>query len=78
MVAAVCDLSPGDFVHTFGDVHIYRNHFEQARLQLGREPRALPRMAINPEVRDLEAFRYEDFKLEGYDPHPPIKAAVSI
>jgi thymidylate synthase len=78
MIAQVCDLSPGHFVHTFGDAHLYRNHFEQARLQLTREPRALPRMRLNPEVRDLFAFRYEDFELEGYDPHPAIKAEVAV
>lgn len=78
MVAQVCDLKPGEFVHTFGDAHLYRNHFEQARLQLSRTPRALPRLLINPEVRDLFAFRYEDFKLEGYEPHPHIAAEVAV
>jgi thymidylate synthase len=78
MVAQVCGLVPGDFVHTFGDVHLYRNHFEQARLQLSREPRSLPRLRIDPQVRDLFAFRYQDLKLEGYDPHPPIKAEVAV
>jgi thymidylate synthase len=78
MVAQVCDLRPGDFVHTFGDAHLYRNHFEQARLQLSREPRALPRMRLNPERRSLFEFRYEDFTLEGYDPHPAIKAPVAV
>ncbi|MDC7708824.1 thymidylate synthase [Vogesella indigofera] len=78
MVAQVCGLKPGDFVHTLGDAHIYSNHFEQARLQLSREPRALPTMRINPEVRDLFAFKFEDFTLEGYDPHPHIKAEVAV
>lgn len=78
MMAQVCDFEYGDFIHTFGDVHIYKNHFEQVRLQLSREPRALPQMKINPSVKDIFAFRYEDFSLEGYDPHPAIKAQVSV
>ncbi|TDU73006.1 thymidylate synthase [Prosthecobacter fusiformis] len=78
MVAQVCDLQPGEFVHTFGDLHLYANHLEQARLQLTREPRPLPVMKLNPEVKDLFAFRYEDFTLEGYDPHPAIKAAIAV
>ncbi|MFQ3671916.1 MAG: thymidylate synthase [Verrucomicrobiia bacterium] len=78
MVAQVCGLRPGEFVHTFGDVHVYVNHLEQVKLQMSREPRALPRMWLNPEVRDLFAFRYEDFRLEGYDPHPAIKAPVAV
>ena len=78
MVAQVCGLQPGEFVHTLGDAHLYRNHLEQARLQLSRAPRALPTMRINPEVRDLFAFRFEDFTLEGYDPHPHIKAEVAV
>lgn len=78
MIAHVSDLKPGDFVHTLGDAHLYNNHLEQARLQLTREPRPLPTMKINPAVRDLFAFRYEDFTLEGYDPHPHIKAEVSV
>jgi thymidylate synthase len=78
MVAQVSGLVPGDFVLTLGDAHLYKNHLEQARLQLEREPRSLPRMRLNPEVRDLFAFRFEDFELEGYDPHPHIKAEVSI
>jgi thymidylate synthase len=78
MIAQVCDLMPGDFVHTFGDVHLYSNHFEQARLQLTREPRPLPVMRIDPTVKDLFAFRYEHFSLEGYDPHPAIKAPVAV
>jgi thymidylate synthase len=78
MVAQVTDLEPGEFIHTLGDAHLYLNHLEQARLQLSRAPRALPRMHINPAVRDLLAFRYEDFTLEGYDPHPHIKAEVAV
>jgi thymidylate synthase len=78
MVAQVCDLKPGDFVHTFGDAHIYSNHMEQVRLQLSREPRPLPTMKINPDVKDIFAFRFEDFTLEGYDPHPAIKAPVAV
>lgn len=78
MIAQVCDLEPGDFVHTFGDVHLYSNHFEQAQLQLTREPGSLPVMRIDPSVKDLFAFRYEHFSLEGYDPHPAIKAPVAV
>lgn len=78
MVAQVCGLEPGDFVHTFGDLHIYNNHFEQVKEQLSREPRALPKMKINPEVKDIFSFKYEDFNLEGYDPHPSIKAPISV
>jgi thymidylate synthase len=78
MVAQVCDLAPGDFVHTLGDAHLYSNHLEQAREQLARAPRALPTMHLNPDVRDLFDFRFEDFTLEGYDPHPHIKAAVAV
>ncbi len=78
MVAQVAGLEPGELVHTFGDAHLYLNHLEQARLQLTREPRTLPRMRLNPEVQELEGFRYEDFALEGYDPHPHIKAPVSV
>lgn len=79
MMAQVCGLEAGEFVHTFGDAHLYRNHFEQGNaLQLEREPRALPVMKINPEVKDLFAFKFEDFELEGYDPHPHIKAVVSV
>lgn len=78
MMAQVCDLLPGTFVHTFGDVHLYNNHVEQARLQLTREPRPLPTMVINPEVKDIFDFVYEDFRLEGYDPWPHIKAEVSV
>ena len=78
MVAHVTGLRPGDFVHTLGDAHLYKNHLEQARLQLTRSPRPLPRMRLDPAVKDLFAFRYEDFTLEGYDPHPHIKAEVSV
>lgn len=78
MVAQVCDLEPGDFIHTLGDAHIYNNHMEQVRLQLTREPRKLPVMRINPEVKDIFGFDYEDFQLEGYDPHPHIKGEVSV
>src|SRR5471032_691378 len=78
MTAQVCDLKLGDFVHTFGDLHLYSNHLEQARLQLTRPTRALPVMKINPTVKDIFAFRYEDFVLEGYDPHPHIKAEVAV
>jgi thymidylate synthase len=78
MVAQVCDLQPGELVHTFGDTHLYVNHLEQAREQLGREPRPLPAMKLNAQVKDLFAFRYEDFTLEGYDPHPAIRAPVAV
>lgn len=78
MVAQVTGLEPGEFVHTLGDAHLYRNHIEQARVQLAREPRALPRMRLNPQVRSLFDFRYEDFTLEGYDPHPHIQAPVAV
>ena len=78
MVAQVTGLEAGDFVHTLGDAHLYLNHLDQARLQLTREPRPLPRMIINPEVKDIFYFKYSDFTLEGYDPHPHIKAEVSV
>ncbi|MDO5640178.1 MAG: thymidylate synthase [Neisseria sp.] len=78
MVAQVCGLQAGEFIHTFGDAHLYSNHFEQAELQLSREPRALPVMNINPEVKDLFDFKFEDFELSGYDPHPHIKAVVAV
>jgi len=78
MVAHVCGLGVGDFVHTLGDAHLYSNHLEQARLQLGREPKPLPRVVLNPEVRALEDFRFEDIALEGYAPHPAIKAPVAV
>ncbi|MBC9073736.1 thymidylate synthase [Thauera sp. CAU 1555] len=78
MMAQVCGYEPGDFVWTGGDCHLYSNHLEQARLQLGREPRPLPTMRLNPAVQDIFAFRFEDFTLEGYDPHPHIKAEVAV
>lgn len=78
MIAQVCDLKPGEFVHTFGDAHIYMNHLEQVKLQLSREPRPLPMMKLNPDVKDIFSFKYEDFSLEGYDPHPHIKGVVSV
>jgi thymidylate synthase len=78
MVAQVTDLKPGEFIHTFGDAHLYLNHLDQARLQLARTPRPLPTMQINPAVKDLFAFRYEDFALQGYEPHPHIKAKVAV
>ena len=78
MLAQVCDLQPGDFVHTLGDAHLYSNHLEQAKLQLSRAPRPLPTMCLNPEIRDLFAFRFEDFRLENYDPHPHIPAPVAV
>jgi len=78
MMAQVCDLAPGVFVHTFGDAHLYSNHLEQARTQLEREPRPLPRLRLNPEVRSIFAFRFEDVAIEGYDPHPSIKAPIAV
>lgn len=78
MVAQVCDLEPGEFVHTFGDAHLYSNHYEQAELQLSRDIRPLPTMKINPAVKDIFSFKFEDFELVGYDPHPHIKAAVAV
>ena len=78
MVAQVCGLKPGDFVHTFGDLHLYSNHLDQAKLQLTREPRPLPQMKLNPKVRNIHDFRYEDFELTGYDPHPGIKAPIAV
>ena len=78
MVAQVCGLQAGEFIHTLGDAHLYSNHFEQARLQLSRTPKTLPTMNINPEVKDLFGFKFEDFELVGYDPDPHIKAAVAV
>ncbi len=78
MMAQVSGLEAGDFVHTFGDAHLYLNHLEQTDLQLSRTPRALPVMHINPDVKDLFAFNFDDFELEGYDPHPHIKAPVAV
>ena len=78
MVAQVCDLKPGEFIHTTGDTHIYHNHFDQVREQLSRSPRPLPRMIINPEVKDIFGFKYSDFTLTDYDPHPHIKATVAV
>jgi thymidylate synthase len=78
MMAQVTGLKPGDFIHTLGDAHLYINHLEQAELQLRRQPRPLPRMWLNPEVKDIFGFRYEDFELTGYDPHPHIKAEVAV
>lgn len=78
MIAQVCDLEPGEFIHSFGDVHLYKNHLEQARLQLTREPRELPVMTINPDVKDIFSFTFDDFQLIDYQPHPHIKAAVSV
>lgn len=78
MVAQVCDLQPGEFIHTFGDVHLYSNHVEQAKLQLSRDFRPLPQMKINPDVKDIFGFKFEDFELVNYDPHPHIKAPVAV
>jgi thymidylate synthase len=78
MMAQVSGLQAGEFIHTFGDAHLYLNHIEQARLQLSRSPRALPRMRLNPAAKDIFGFRYEDFALEGYEPHPHIKAEVAV
>jgi thymidylate synthase len=78
MVAQVCGLKPGTFVHTFGDLHLYANHLDQAKLQLTREPRQLPQMKLNPSVKSIHDFRYDDFELAGYDPHPAIKAPIAV
>jgi thymidylate synthase len=78
MIAQVCDLQPGEFVHTLGDAHLYLNHIEQAQLQLTREPRPLPTIQLNPAVKSIFDFQYEDFRLDGYDPHPAIKAPIAV
>ena len=78
MIAQVCDLEPGEFIHTFGDVHLYNNHFEQAELQLTRTPFSLPQMKINPLVKNIFEFRFEDFELLNYQSHPAIKATVAV
>ena len=78
MVAQVCGLKPGEFIHTFGDLHLYSNHVEQAKLQLAREPRPLPQMKLNPAVKNIHDFKFEDFELIGYDPHPAIKAPIAV
>ena len=78
MMAQACGYQPGDFIHTFGDAHIYSNHVEQLKLQLSREPRALPKLTINPDKKDLFGFEFSDFTIENYDPHPHIKGAVAV
>ena len=78
MIAQVCNLKPGEFIHTFGDAHLYLNHLEQAKLQLSREPRKLPSMWINPEIKNIFAFKFEDFKVENYNPYPVIKAPIAV
>ncbi|MDI6049888.1 thymidylate synthase [Flavobacterium sp. XS2P24] len=78
MIAQVCDLEPGEFIHTFGDAHIYNNHFEQLELQLSREPKPLPKMILNPNIKDIFAFDFDDFTLEGYEPHALIKGSVAV
>ena len=78
MIAQVCDLEPGEFIHAFGDVHLYNNHLDQAKLQLSREPRSMPKLILNPAVKDIFQFDFEDFELKDYDPHPHIKAQVSV
>jgi len=78
MVAQVVDLAPGDFVHTFGDLHLYKNHLDQAREQLSRDFRPLPKMRLNPDVKDIHHFAFNDFELVGYDPHPSIRAPIAV
>jgi thymidylate synthase len=78
MMAQVCGYEAGEFIHTFGDAHIYSNHIEQVETQLSRDPRPLPKMTLNPEITNIFDFTYEDFTLEGYDPHPHIKGAVAV
>ena len=78
MVAQVCDLQVGEFIHTLGDAHLYTNHLEQAKLQLTRDFRSLPQLKMNPDIKDIFEFKFEDFSIEGYDPHPHIKAAVAV
>ena len=78
MVAQACDLKAGEFVHTFGDLHLYKNHLDQAKLQLERDPRELPTMRINPDIKNIGAFTFDDFKLVDYDPYPSIKAPISV
>ena len=78
MMAQVCELEAGEFIHTFGDAHLYLNHLEQSDLQLSSDPKALPRMIMNPDIKDIFAFKFDDFELVGYDPHPHIKGEVSV
>ena len=78
MMAQVCGYQPGEFIHTFGDAHIYNNHMEQVELQLSRDPRPLPTMKLNPEVKDIFSFTFDDFELLNYDPHPHIKGVVAV
>jgi len=78
MIAQVCDLEVGEFIHTFGDAHIYNNHFEQLELQLSRKPKKLPKMILNPNIKNIFEFTFEDFTLEGYEPHPSIKGNVAV
>jgi thymidylate synthase len=78
MIAQVCDLKVGEFIHTFGDAHIYNNHFEQVELQLSRDVKELPKMILNPEIKNIFDFKFEDFTLEGYDPHPGIRGEVAV
>jgi len=78
MIAQVCDLEVGEFIHTFGDAHIYNNHFEQVELQLSRDTKELPKMILNPEIKNIFDFKFEDFNLEGYDPHPGIRGVVAV